>query len=313
MQGRALQEEMDEPSATVINAPPRKAWVAAILGILFGPLAMVYCGRARRAIAWLFLTLVIGLAGFAWMVYLARGQVGILIGAALILLPQIALIVDAIMLARNASPSPRRPYQRWWAYVVIAAAIWSFNSFVAGNVRSHWAEAFYIPTRSMQDTLLPGDRFIVDRLTRRWREPRHGELVAHYAHEPGSPIYMKRVLGLPGDKIEIRHEKVFRNGQQLQEPYANFEGPLPPFASMVNFGPHTIDAGDIFLLGDARRRSKDSRHDGDYPLADVIGIGRVIFWSREYTESPPKAPWQDPSPIQEWGDIRWERIGIRLD
>jgi signal peptidase I len=242
------------------------------------------------------------------MLYFASGPVSLLACVALIALPLIVMWVDAILQARRSVESQRKPYQRWWVYIGVAVLTVFVEALVADLIRHYYVEAFYLPTGSMQNTLLAGDRFLVDRLVRRHRDPRHGEIVAHYAGDQTGQIYVRRVIGLPGDTIEIRDEQVFRNGKPLNEPYADFDDPLPQLEVLRNFGPHKVPAEKAFLLGDARRRSKDSRYDGDYQLADVVGIARVVYWSREYEVGDPRR--QQP---ESWGSVRWNRIGLRLD
>jgi signal peptidase I len=298
----------DDDSSSAVLIPRRRAWVAALLGLFFGPLAFIYCGRFRRGAGWYVAGLLIGAIGCCLMVYFANGPISLLGCLLLVVIPQLFMWIDAIRLARGSVESPRRPYQRWWIYSGVAVAFWFAAPRLANFLKHFWAEAFFMPTQSMNDTLLAGDRFLVDRLIRRQREPHHGEVVAFHDTGPQSQLYVKRVIGLPGDVIDIRNERVYRNGEQLDEPYVKLDGPLPPMDSLNNFGPHTVATDKVFLLGDARRRSKDSRFDGDYPLADVIGVARVVFWSGEYQMADPML--QQP---EKWGNIRWNRIGLRLD
>ncbi len=299
---------MDDTVSTAVLLPPRRAWVAALFGLLFSPLAFLYCGRLRRGIAWYVAGMLVAAIGCFLMVYFANGPKSMLFCMLLIAIPQFAMWFDAIRLAHRTEESPRKPYQQWWVYLAVAASFAFIGPLFADLIRHYWVEAFYLPTGSMRNTLMAGDRFLVDRLVRRHQDPRHGEIVAHYAGDQTGQIYARRVIGLPGDTIEIRNERVFRNGEPLDEPYANFDDPLPPLEIFSNFSPHKVPAEKVFLLGDARRRSKDSRYDGDYQLADIIGIARVIFWSREYEIGDPRR--QQP---EKWGSFRWNRFGLRLD
>ena len=84
------------------------------------------------------------------------------------------------------------------------------------------------------------------------------DVVAFRSEGPNSPLYFRRVAGLPGDEIEIKNERVFINGSEWDDPHAVFNAPLPPFSEMVNYGPVKIPLDRCFLLGDNRRMSKDS-------------------------------------------------------
>jgi signal peptidase I len=236
-----------------------------------------------------------------------------MLAGALMAVPQLALVIDAVRIARQGQTGFPKWYQRWWGYLIAIVACLCWGTCLSGFLRTTWLEAFTMPTRSMRETILPGDRFLVDRFAIRTREIRYGDIVAHYENGVGTPLYVKRVVGLQGDVIELKEERLFRNGEAVEEPYAIHEGPLHELAGMRDFGPHTVAPNTVFLLGDNRRMSRDSRFDGDCPLNDVVGVARIVFWSREYSETPPVEPWNDPSPIVEWGSIRWSRIGQRLD
>ena len=160
----------------------------------------------------------------------------------------------------------------------------------------------------MSPTIQPGDRILADK---RWyirNRIQRNDVVAFRSEGPDSPLYFRRVAGLPGDEIEIKNERVFINGSEWDDPHAVFNAPLPPFREMVNYGPVKIPLDRCFLLGDNRRMSKDSRMLGPIPLSDVYGVARFIFWSRERT-------FPNPNDTEHYvlGRIQWERLGLRLD
>lgn len=292
---------------------PRNPWLAALLGFFFGPLALIYCGRLARASFWIVASIAMEFLGYAHMIYWAASPANMLLGFAVMIAPQFALIVDAIRIARHGQPNGLRPYQRWWIYVVFAIGWTCWGVFITSFVPATWVEACIMPTRSMQNTLIPGDCILVDRLSPHLHALHYGDVIAHYENGPNSPLYARRVAGLPGDVIELKDEKLFRNGKSVEEPYVILEGEIPSFPGMRDFGPHTVGPNGVFLLGDNRRLSRDSRFDGDYSLAGVAGIARVIYWSRTYSEKPPVDPRKDRNPTIERGPIRWSRIGQRLD
>ncbi len=185
--------------------------------------------------------------------------------------------------------------------------------------RKIFAEAFVISTRSMNPTLLPGDRFLVDKMWYRFAAPKHGDVVAFYTTGPKPEIHGHRIIGLPGDVIEIREEKLYLNGELQEEPYACFEGERvqgPYFDKLCNLGLATIPEGYFFEMGDNRRRSVDSRLKGCIPLQNIVGKVQIIYWSDgpEKPEAEPDRRHVPPLPPKETPQrIRWERIGLRLD
>jgi signal peptidase I len=298
---------MDESPPDVLSR--RKVWVTLLLALIATPVAFVYWGSLRRALIWTVVSLVTVIVASAWFLYIPAGRLAAWGALVLLVLPHLLLLIEAIRAARSSEPQPRKRYQRGWIYLLLILAVWTWGIVLQHSYKTYWSEAFYMPTGSMAPTLWAGDCFMVDKLALHLRDIRHGDVVAHRADE--GFIYCRRVIGLPGDRIELRNEVVYRNGVLLTEPYALLEGPRPPFEPMINLGPVSVAEGEIFLLGDNRRNSRDSRYDGPYALGDVVGVARLVYWSREVVRPTPKAP-GDPV-LEGRGDVRWRRIGVRLD
>ncbi len=162
-------------------------------------------------------------------------------------------------------------------------------------------QARVIPSGSMERTLLVGDHLLVSRFgydagmpftgwhLRLWREPRRQQVVIFRAPIPGSPDYVKRLIGLPGDRLEIRDGAAWINGQRLAEPY--LDAPMDP---QEHFGPVTVPAQSYFVMGDNRANSYDSRYWGFVPRASLVGTPLVIYMSID----APDDAWQ-PGQIRE--------------
>ncbi|QQZ07968.1 signal peptidase I [Heyndrickxia vini] len=133
---------------------------------------------------------------------------------------------------------------------------------------------------SMMPTLQNGDRMIVNKLG----NPDRFDIVVF--HAPEKKDYIKRVIGLPGDKIEYKNDTLYINGKAYKEPYLDKykkdlpEGPLTEDFTLKDtpVGQETVPEGEIFVMGDNRRFSKDSRHIGAVPLKKVIGDTKLIYW-----------------------------------
>ena len=143
---------------------------------------------------------------------------------------------------------------------------------VALFVRSFVFQPYYIPTSSMVPTLVPNDKIIVNELGMRFRPIRRGDVMAfRYPLDP-SQNYIKRVIGLPGEQVEIREDGVYVNGQMLHEPYLDVSDRHDPF------GPVTVPVGQYFTLGDNRPYSEDSRSWGFVPAENMLGKAEIIYW-----------------------------------
>jgi signal peptidase I len=165
-------------------------------------------------------------------------------------------------------------------------------------VRTWVVQAFKIPTGSMENNLLIGDHLLVnkfvfgpttglDRAIMPVRDITRGDIVVFkYPVEPERD-FIKRVIGLPGDTIELRAKKVYVNGQPLDEPYVHFlttssEGSeVTSIDVRERYGPVTVPSGQYFVMGDNRDNSQDSRYWGYLPRGYVKGKAMMIYWSYE--------------------------------
>lgn len=133
------------------------------------------------------------------------------------------------------------------------------------------AQAFQVEQYSMEPTLLPHDRVLVNKFIYRFREPHRGDvIVLRYPRDPGRN-YIKRIVALPGDLVEIKAGHLLINGVQLEELYVNG-------APSGDYGPETVPADSFFVLGDNRNNSEDSRAFGFLKREQVVGQAVLIYW-----------------------------------
>jgi signal peptidase I len=166
-------------------------------------------------------------------------------------------------------------------------------------VRTWVVQAFKIPTGSMENNLLIGDHLLVNKFVfgpttgafergvLPMREPRRGDvLVFKYPDEPDRD-FIKRVIGLPGETLELRAKKIYINGRPLDEPYVHFLEPahdaqeITSFDVRERYGPVKVPDGQYFVMGDNRDNSQDSRYWGFLPRSYIKGRALMIYWSYE--------------------------------
>lgn len=140
-------------------------------------------------------------------------------------------------------------------------------------IRFFLMEVFVVEGRSMYPTLEDYERVVVNKLIYRFDEPQPGDIVV-FEYEPRRD-FIKRVIGVGGDIIEIRDGVVYRNGESLNEPYL-----LDGMDQQPNFGPVEVPPGTLFLMGDYRRNSLDSRDPrvGFVSLERIKGRAFLVFW-----------------------------------
>lgn len=133
-------------------------------------------------------------------------------------------------------------------------------------------QPFYIPSESMKPTLMVGDRIIVNKFLYRFQPPKRGDVMVFKYPKDESRDFIKRIIGLPGDTLEIRDSLLFINGKQVEEPW------LPSGLMFVGQPPTKIPPGNYFMMGDNRNNSEDSRVWGFVPEKNIVGKAVVVFW-----------------------------------
>ena len=145
---------------------------------------------------------------------------------------------------------------------------------VFGFVRPFIVEAYKIPSESMVPTLEVGDRVLANKFIYRFSAPERGDIIVFESvDEQNDDTLIKRVVGVEGDEIRVQSGLLFVNGEAQEEPYLNAEGPSTAF-----YGPTTVPEGSVFVMGDNRGNSADSRIFGPLPLENVKGEAFLRFW-----------------------------------
>lgn len=211
---------------------------------------------------------------------------------------------------KNKPAEKQKSAVREYAEAIIIALI------LALFIRTFIIQAFKIPSGSMLQTLLIGDHILVSKFIYGIKNPftgtvlvpiktpKRGDIVVFKFPKDPKLDYIKRVVATAGDTVEIRDKKVFINGVSPEKHYGEFKDPhiLPATESpRDNFGPITVPEGDIFVMGDNRDNSYDSRFWGFVNLKAVKGKAFIIYWS-----------WDVDKDLLSWNrfsSIRWSRIG----
>jgi signal peptidase I len=185
---------------------------------------------------------------------------------------------------RGSLPPAARAFIDW--VVVVGVAL-----FVAIMVRTFLLAHFVVEGESMLSTLHSGDRVFVNKLSYRLHDPHRGDVVVlHELTGASERDLIKRVIALEGESIEIRNCEVFIDEdpndavppKKLIEPY--LDPAIVANTQWCEFGPQQVPADNVFVMGDNRPGSSDSRTLGPIPIHDIVGRAFVVFW--------PKAHWQ---------------------
>jgi signal peptidase I len=202
-------------------------------------------------------------------------------------------------------------------------AEWALNILILLFGTTTLVQAFIVPTPSMDTTVMVGDHLLVDKLSYSpsdgfskhllpYTEPKRGDIIVFRYPMDISQNYVKRCMGVPGDRIKVVDKALYLNGKKLDEPYVQHVRPymdpyadnFPPndtsggywrgremLASNVANGELVVPEGNFFAMGDNRDNYADSRYWGFVPRENIIGKPLVIFWSYD----APTADWVDYS------------------
>jgi signal peptidase I len=266
-------------------------------------LGQVYAGRLGRGVLGYILSCFAVLLSIILLVKLSFGLLPLAQMLVINTIIGVLLAIDAYKLAKKAGDFIPKFYNKWYVYLLLVILVGYLSPafYVAYAVMG----AARVPTGAMQNTVLPGDHVVLDKtaynlrnpltgaIVTAFRTPQRGDIITFIAPKEPSETYMHRVVGLPGDKVEVKGTQLFINDKVVGESYAHYETADAQFA---DFGPAVVPESEIFVLGDNRNNSYDSRFWGGVPFANIGGKAKGIYWSLD-----------EPS-----GQIRWERIGREL-
>jgi len=236
----------------------------------------------------------------------------------------VAAVLDVLQADLGARRRRRILWPRWLStrrLIVLAAIVLGVRIFVG--------EASVVPTASMEGTILVGDHLFMDKLLYgpeiplvHWRLPalrsihRGDIIVFRYPKDP-SETFLKRVTAMGGDRLEIRDGVLYVNSQPVHEPYAVHHAPL--HSPEESWGPTVVPEGKLFVMGDNRDNSSDSRDWGFVPVSNVIGEPLFVYWSYD----APTSRWLDENMSHRisfyasiagnfFSHTRWNRTGMLL-
>ncbi|MFA4910927.1 MAG: signal peptidase I [Desulfobacteria bacterium] len=191
---------------------------------------------------------------------------------------------------------------REWVEAIVIAVV------LALIIRAFVVQAFKIPSGSMEKTLLVGDHILVNKFIYgtkipftgikilSFKKPQRGDIIVFVFPEDRKKDFIKRVVGVEGDRVEIINKKVYINGSLFDNPFAvNDDETIIPrgIQPRDNYGPVVVPKDSLFVMGDNRDHSYDSRYWGFVKLEEVKGNAFIIYWSWNGLES----------------NLRWKRIG----
>ncbi|MBN1815830.1 MAG: signal peptidase I [Sedimentisphaerales bacterium] len=294
----------------------RHPWLAVLLSLLLPGLGQVYCGKIINGITIMF---IVAWFPFAWMMATLKTQEVTmsmtLFFLGIALLAMVVAAIDAYRQARRIRPEYRlKDYNHWAVYAILILINTGASFGYAGFLRDRIIQAFSVPTHSMYPTIHSGDRILAGKQAYLRADPQRGDIVLFPNPQERKQAYVKRVVALAGDTVEIRNDRLAINGEPLAlEPVSSDTAALPHIAvsgqifwenngtarykiflgepkeeksrTSANFGPIVVPPYHCFVMGDNRNFSSDSRHFGPIAVASIRGKFTYCYfpaddWSR---------------------------------
>lgn len=313
-----------------ISMTPRRPLVAALASLVLPGFGQLYNGALNRGI-WLFLVFaLLCIPGVALVALYLPSRLmlpTLLLGLGLTLAVWAYSVWDAWRGAQRHQGGPALAWQQSGVYALVFVLCDLLAlPLLSLYVRQHQVEPFYIPSSSMEPSVRRGDLIWADK---RYNCPgcqqgvHRGDIAVFAYPNDRSVRYIKRVIGLPGDHIQIDGQQIWVNGQVLRHAppapgsttvtesigprqwQVQWQAPATQTSSQPdpNRAPHapqtsadlTVPDGQVFVLGDNRLASTDSRSFGTVPMQDILGRARQVWFSRDSQ------------------GVRWERLGLVLD
>lgn len=290
------------------NMKKRNPIIATLWSIFTPGIGQVYNGQIIKGgiyyLMSLLLPLSLGLIGLQYSFY------GMVCFVLLVIGFRLVIIGDALVVSIKKKEISLKPYHRWYFYLIFTIIILVISVFSEDFMRYQvlGAKAYKVPSAGMSPTIVVGDHIMTNLKYYKNNKPQKGELIVFRSPDDSKKDYVRRVIGTEGDTVEIKNKKVFVNGKEVVEPYAKYADdtvyPAPKLYSFQeeyqkaweqgsftpaklhigtvrdNFGPVTMPVSKIFVLGDNRDGSYDSRFFGCVDVSQIKGRAIYIYWSK---------------------------------
>jgi len=287
---------------------PRKWWVSGLLSLLHPGMGQIYNGQAHKAVILLLITNIFFPIIFLNALTLYLNTLSLLIWLSVVLVSvgyYIFVISDAVRESNKLKYEYElKRYNKVIVYLGVLLAVILISSLIPGleidkqKIQNNYLQAYKLPSGSMEPTLLVGDHILVDRRLSA-RNPNRGDIIIFVYPEDKRKDFVKRVVAIGGDTVEVRNKELYVNNKHIIESQiVHLEKDIIPQSQNPrdNFGPVTVPNDAYFVMGDNRDRAYDSRFWGFVDKSKIKGTVRQIYWSWDRKAS----------------SVRWDRFGRKI-
>jgi len=257
----------------------RKPILAFLLSLVTPGLGQIYNGQLKKGLLYLigfFLAYVI----FSFLLLKFYGMICYLI---IMLGLFLFILLDALLRAIKLKAMALKSYNRWYIYLIIfLLSSVVIQPLLGWTIKNNIARAYKIPSSTMKPALLAGDHLIANMRIYKSEKPKRGDIIIFEYPKDPSKDFIKRVIGMENEKVEIINNKIYIDEKLLDDPWGYFEddGLGKGFPVFEKFGPVVVPKDSLFVLGDNRNNSQDSRFFGFVNIKQVKGKVLYLYWAK---------------------------------
>ncbi len=256
------------------NLKKRKRILAFLFSLVTPGLGQIYNGQLKKGISYL-IGFLLAYILFSFLLFNFYGMIFYII----IMLGLFGFIlIDAFRGANELEAVPLKPYNKWYIYLIIfLLSSMVIRPLLAWTIRNNIARAYKIPSSTMEPTLLVGDHLIADMRIYKSEKPKRGDVIIFEFPKDPSKDFIKRVIAIAGEKVEIVANRVHIDDKVIDDPWGHFSLSR---SSIQDYGPVKVPQDCLFVLGDNRDNSQDSRFFGFINVNKVKGKALYIYWAK---------------------------------
>jgi signal peptidase I len=271
----------------------RRWWLAGLLSYILPGLGQVYNGQVLKGLFFNFIFTLWGGIVFTLTFYTVKQEmtgfkISLLFLALLVsFAAHLCVIIESIWTARKKDLEYLpKIYNKWYIYLAVVVITLMIDHSVATAVKENVIKPYQIVSGSMEPSLQAGDFILSNQIYFSTHNPERGDIILFKYPVDEKTDFIKRIIGVPGDTIEIRNKQVWINSKKLEEPYVQHTDStfLTQFESVRDsFGPFLVSPNCYFVMGDDRDTSLDSRHWGTVKRHQIKGKLSFIYFSLDGT------------------------------
>ncbi len=255
------------------NLKKRSPIVAFLLSFISPGLGQIYNGQFKKGIIYL-VGMLLAYIIFSVLLFKFYGMISYLI---IMLGFFLFILLDALFGAIKLKTIALMSYNKWYIYLIIfLLSSVVIRPLLGWTIKNNIARAWKIPSSSMEPTLLVGDHLVADMRIYKSGKPKRGDIIIFEFPKDSSKDFIMRAIAIEEEKVEIIRNKIYINDKMIDDPWGVFRMPR---SSIEDYAPVKVPPGCLFLMGDNRDNSQDSRFWGFVNIKKVKGKALYLYWA----------------------------------